>query len=254
MARHKILRAITPRFVWPSRIMRRPIRRATAGRVMAGPFAGLRYVEEAVGASYLPKLLGTYEMELHEAIEAIVAAQPRRVVDVGAAEGYYAVGLAKRMPGTTVVSFEQNPTGRELHRRLVELNGVAAQSDIRGECTPETLAQCLAEAEEPVAIICDVEGYEGVLMDPEAIPALRRATILIELHDVFQPGLSELLRKRFEASHDISDIVTRPRRLADYPFEAWWQRVLPHEYALYPLDELRPGPMRWFWMRPRQTG
>ena len=39
---------------------------------MTGPSAGLHYVEAAVGASYLPKLLGTYEKELVDQIEAIV--------------------------------------------------------------------------------------------------------------------------------------------------------------------------------------
>ena len=183
MPGHKALKSYLPEFVWPRSVMRGPILRATEGRTISGPFAGLDYVEGAVGSCYLPKLIGTYEMELTDQVEAIVALQPRRLIDIGAAEGYYAVGFAKRIPGCTVVSFEMNPIGRELHRKLAELNGVAARNDIRGECTPEVLAQCLAESSEPALIQCDVEAYEGVLLDPEAVPALRRATILVEVHD-----------------------------------------------------------------------
>ena len=82
------------------------VRRATGDVVAAGPFAGMRYVRGAVGSVLPPKLLGLYERELHTAIARIVAAAPDEVVDAGAAEGYYAVGLARALPRCRVTAFE----------------------------------------------------------------------------------------------------------------------------------------------------
>lgn len=66
--------------------------------VRRGPFAGLRYPShDAVGSSLWPKLLGSYEAELAPTFEALCATPYRTVVDVGAAEGYYAVGLGLRL-------------------------------------------------------------------------------------------------------------------------------------------------------------
>src|SRR5437764_15485146 len=44
----------------------------TGGRVIAGPFAGLMYVDSARGSSIGPKLLGTYELELRQIVEEII--------------------------------------------------------------------------------------------------------------------------------------------------------------------------------------
>ena len=69
------------------------------GVVRHGPFAGLQYPElTAVGSALYPKLLGSYQREIQGWIEEICAAGYSEIVDVGFAEGYYAVGLARRLP------------------------------------------------------------------------------------------------------------------------------------------------------------
>jgi hypothetical protein len=40
----------------------------TGGTIIAGPFAGMRYIREATGSAFGPKLLGTYEKEISEPI------------------------------------------------------------------------------------------------------------------------------------------------------------------------------------------
>src|SRR5262245_41340678 len=71
--------------------------------VQRGPFAGMVYPDHAaVGSTLYPKLLGSYERELHQTVDDIVRLGYDTVVDIGAAEGYYAVGLAMKMPGTQV--------------------------------------------------------------------------------------------------------------------------------------------------------
>src|SRR3954471_21407829 len=61
--------------------------------VLNGPFAGLVYPSvDASLASLFAKLLGSYEREIHPVVEKICTAEYTDIVNVGCAEGYYAVG------------------------------------------------------------------------------------------------------------------------------------------------------------------
>jgi len=143
----------------------------TGGRVLRGPFQGLQYVRSDLicGAC---KLLGTYERELSGAIERIIAKGFATVINIGAGEGYYSVGLAMRMPGTRVVCYELQDHCQDYIRRMAEINGVGERVEIHGYCDPSCLAERLAAAEEPIAVICDVEGCEYELLDPVSMPRL----------------------------------------------------------------------------------
>ena len=88
----------------------------------------------AVGSAYIPKLLGIYERELHPIVERACTLGFRQIVDIGAAEGYYAVGMALRNPSTRVVAFEADEHGRTLLRRMAGTNGVTGQVEIAGRC------------------------------------------------------------------------------------------------------------------------
>ena len=155
--------------------------------VVQGPFRGMRYISVAYCSEVLPKLLGTYECELDPAIEAICRAGCDRIVDIGAAEGYYAVGMALRNPEATIIGFEMNPTARFYLRRLSRCNGVEDRIQIEGTCDTESLREALEDARLP-AVICDCEGAEDGLLRPDRVESLRRALILVETHDGMETG------------------------------------------------------------------
>src|SRR5215216_3563254 len=91
--------------------------------VSGGPFAGLQYPDTSAH-SLVPKLLGIYERELHGAVEDAIRARPATIVNVGAADGYYAVGLARRCPEARSVAYEADPQQRDLLSRVAARNGV----------------------------------------------------------------------------------------------------------------------------------
>src|SRR5271170_382684 len=67
--------------------------------VRNGPFAGMRYARPLPeGSIFFPKLLGSYEAELQAHFERVIGTDYSAIVDVGCADGYFAVGLAMRMP------------------------------------------------------------------------------------------------------------------------------------------------------------
>jgi len=212
-------------------------------RVLGGPFEGMVYIEEAVGSCLLPKVAGSYEQETAPVIEDAIASRPDVVIDVGAAEGYYAVGLARRLPQATVYAFDIDPHATRLCRRLAELNGVSERVVTAGACTVEALQALLVPG---ALVICDCEGFEDELLDPRRVPALERTKILVELHDHLRPGLSMRISERFALTHRARMIPSVPR---DGSSALRLDLPSPEDRALA-VNEFRPAPQQWAWLVP----
>ena len=63
--------------------------------IINGPFKGMKYISESVGSCHMPKILGIYENEIYPILLNFLS-NSDLFVDIGAAEGYYAVGCAKK--------------------------------------------------------------------------------------------------------------------------------------------------------------
>lgn len=214
--------------------------------VRHGPLEGLSYLPglEATSGDLVAKLLGAYEAELHPTLERWIASGATRVLDVGSAEGYYAVGLAYAMPEAAVYAYDIDPDARARCAQLAALNGVMARVVIRGECTPESLNE---HPESDVLLLSDCEGYERVLLDPAATDRLARWSILVELHEFLDLGITDVLDARFRSTHDIELIEGVLRDGAAYPELA----EVPDRERRALLSENRPGAMRWMALTPR---
>jgi hypothetical protein len=198
-------------------------------RVVSGPFAGMRYEARASGSALLPKLAGTYELEIHEAIERAIAQQPDVVVDVGAAEGYYAVGLARRLPHARTIAFESRRSARYLCGRLAAAN--SAEATVKGPAGSGDLEAALAGSHRPF-VLCDIDGGEHALMDPDRVRGLSSALMIVETHDHRVPGVTARLQARFASTHEVAYHESRPRDPAKLP-------DLSADDALRVLDERR---------------
>jgi len=214
-------------------------------RVLRGPFTGMNYLEglEPTVGDLIAKLTGIYEQELHGAVAEWIEAGFEHVIDVGSAEGYYAVGFAVKMPATTVHAFDINPSQRERCGAMAELNGVGDRVRLGGECSPASFE---AFPEQGVALLSDCEGAELMLLDPQLAPRLRGWPILVELHDFIDPTITETICERFRETHEIELIDSEPRQdsvPAELEFATARQRAV--------LLSERPVGMRWAHMRPR---
>jgi hypothetical protein len=230
-----------------ARPTRRFVRRHGA-RVQAGPFAGMTYPGSAVGRAELlvAKLLGSYESELHEPLSELAHRDWEQIVDIGAADGYYVVGLARRCPRAILRAFEMNPLPARVCMELARENGVEDRVVMGGECG---LADLRALPERPSLVICDCEGCETSLLDPEAVPLLRTSTIVVEMHDAAAPGVEERLLQRFRASHAIETLGMRLRHVGDYPALAAADGIGYMDQELL-VSEFRTHPVRWAVMTP----
>lgn len=218
--------------------------------VLRGPFAGLRYppdlpAHDHISHHLIAKLVGSYEQQIYPWIEEWIAQDFDLVIDVGSAEGFYAVGLARAMPDVEVRAYDTYGQAREDCAELARANGVQDRVTIAGECTPSTLA---AVSEARVALLSDCEGYEKILLDPELAPNLRHWSIIVEQHMLQDPTIAETIARRFRETHEIEVIDYVPPD-GDGLAELEW---LTKEQIRFVLSE-RPYPMSWAMLRPRDA-
>jgi predicted O-methyltransferase YrrM len=218
-------------------------------RVQQGPFRGMRYVPAAICSHLGPKFLGTYEMELKSAIESAIQKRPCMILDVGAAEGYYAIGLAKRLQEASVTAFELTPEGRDLLQRMAQLNQVGSRIAIHGCCTTDTLIECLGKRSIDFMIM-DVEGAEIELLNAATVPLLNHTDLLVELHGA---DTAAILRTRFAATHEIRQIQSRKPSAHDV--DKLFLRGLVALLRLCKRDYLHERSINqsWFYMTPIDT-
>ena len=240
-------KALSPIFHPRLTLVRRQAMRHANGAIISGTFKGMRFDENPLS---LPIVLGTYELEIQEVFERLGDQPFSRIIDIGAAEGYYAVGVAQWKPNCTVTAFEANPMYHDSIRNLAQCNGVLPRVDIQGECNPEDL-RALGDELIGAFIIMDVEGYEKELLDPEKVPHFKSATILVEVHDCFVPGCDEAIRRRFENSHTISSFVSRERFPSEYPIKSGISKLGFMSSALvYCSSDGRTEPNGWLLLEP----
>jgi hypothetical protein len=219
-----------------------------AMQVQRGPFAGMRLPTKASwGGGYLaPKLLGSYEQELHRAIEKAVARRPDVVINVGCAEGYYAIGLARRLPRAHVYAFDISEDAQRACRIAAEENQVSDRVEVRGLCDAEQLAALCPEGVRAL-IVLDCEGAELALLDATAARQLGRADLIVELHDFVDRRITPTLMERFAVTHKPS--LVREGTCAPMEHPAL-QPLGSFDRALLSC-EFRPETMQWMvaWSR-----
>jgi hypothetical protein len=207
----------------------------------------MRYVSPRLAGTLGPKLFGTYERQLHPFVEELIALEPAHVIVLGSAEGYYAVGLLMRLLNARLTAFEAQKRSREALHELARLNGVDGRLTIRGLADTESLASALIGSEHSV-VICDIEGAEDHVLNPTAVTALQSCDILVELHDLYVPGVSRLIRQRFSSSHTIQEAYSNQ---GPPPPPSYASGMSPAQFASL-TDERRKEVMTFFWMKCRR--
>lgn len=229
------------------------VRWNAANEVLSGPFAGTKLSLSPLSRRHLLSyLLGTQELELWGVIERILARGYANILNIGAADGYYAVGFARRLPDASITAFEALAEYHPALEYAARLNGVADRLTLRGLCDSASLKRELGGARGPTLIFADIEGAEADLLDPETVDELCRADMLVETHDDLRRGCTELLIRRFEQTHDIERICSRPRALTNFP-----SRQLPALAKCMPatavelMSERRRGTQEWLYLQVR---
>jgi hypothetical protein len=218
--------------------------------VKNGPFKGMKYPAfTSFGSSIFPKVIGSYECELHPLLEQIATRKYTTIFDVGSAEGYYAVGLALRHPGTPVYAYDVNELANEACREMAQLNGVGQQVRVESWCSAEIMAGFDFGARG--LIICDCEGFEKDLFNQQNLVNLRTCELLIETHDFVDINISDYLKELFGTTHHITSISSLDDIVKARTYQFPELRALSLEQKKNIVAENRPAIMEWLYLEPK---
>jgi hypothetical protein len=220
--------------------------------VMQGLFAGMRMCDRVSrgDGDISPKLLGTYEEELHPFLDRFRARPYNAIVDVGCAEGYYVIGCARLFPGIPVFAFDSNPLALEVCSENALLNGLADRVVTAEHCGPDTLA-LLGQSHPRTLAIVDCEGYEKTLFATEdAVSGCVAMDLIIECHDKFEPNVTPYLVSRLIASHRIEFVYASGRNPNLFPFLS----DLSDYDRWMAVCEFRPWLMHWLVCESKLVG
>jgi len=217
--------------------------------VLSGPFKGMRYGDFSYNSALIPKLLGTYEADLHGWVGEALGAGYDAVINIGCAEGYYAVGFAYANPGIDVVAFDTSSVALDMMSKLAALNGLQDRVRVADARTPAELESLLRRYRRPLLLV-DIEGAEDELLDIRRAPSLESADMIIETHDGYNFGVTRRLMERFWPTHRFE--ITGGREAEDQPLPAIVrERIADPAMVRQLMTESRGLPELWLRFRAR---
>ena len=213
--------------------------------VKNGFFKGMKYPSfDSVCSTIFPKIIGSYEAELKDTIQQIIQNNYNVIIDVGCAEGYYAVGLAMQS-NATVLAYDTDANARKLCLEMATLNSVQDKIQIKETFTIDDIKNL--DSTKKTVIICDCEGFEKYLFTAESVPLLKNTDVLIETHDFIDLTISSTIADLFKSTHNIQTIASLDDNLKAklYQYKEAEQQDIYTKKELF--AEVRPCTMEWIW-------
>lgn len=215
-----------------------------------GPFKGLKLVEDAHwgSADLGGMILGLYEQEILNELSSL-GGKRRTFIDLGAADGYYGLGVLVGDLFEKSYCFEITEKGREVIARNAALNGLQDRVVILGEARPDFFGEIAAEDLNDALLLVDIEGAEFDIINAETFRAFAKSTVIIEVHEWYpdiQQKLERLLHQA-AATHTARRFSTGARDLS--PFAEL--KVINDSERWLLCSEGRPYLMSWYRFDPR---
>ena len=103
-------------------------------------------------------------------------------MNVGCAEGYYAVGMARLMPQSLFLAYDINPKAVEYCKQLAKKNQVEERVKLGSNFSIGDLSHLDPKT---TLVIVDIEGAEDELLGTSNIPYLKEFDLIVESHARF---------------------------------------------------------------------
>jgi len=253
-SKNKFLGAIITHVVYYLRLQRGQIKDSLHMKIFRdlivqnGPFKGMKYPRNPAASHPFPQLLGSYEKEIQTAIEEICSKKYTEIINVGCAIGYYAVGLARRIPTAKVFAYDINEESLRLCKEMAQINNVSEKLITGSFCDSNTLSSI--PLTKKALVFSDCEGYEKKLFTKKTVELFSCHDLLIEIHDFVDIEISAYIQKLFRKTHKIKvfQAISDIEKAQQYSYKELEGLDLATRRTL--LAELRPPAIKWFYMKP----
>ncbi|HGO6074593.1 TPA: hypothetical protein ACK3Q6_004444 [Burkholderia cepacia] len=237
-------------------ILTRRLMHLSGGVILHGPLAGFNLGTLATWreADNAPKLLGFYEQEVCGLL-AHIASTRDVFVDLGGADGYYAVGLIAQNFYRESHCFELEEQSRANIAHNATINGVSDRVHVYGAATPAFATELASRGVDfsRAAVLIDIEGGEFDVLTDECLHQLRHAHVIVEIHDFMRsdgkdrlPELLDRVRPIFNV-HALRTGARDPSQIPELA-QGWTDT---DRWLL--CSESRATLMTWLYLQPKET-
>ena len=184
--------------------------------VQEGPFKGMIISEDQFWGpgDKASKILGLYEKEIQNLLNHIQEKNNfPTFIDIGGADGFFAVGSVKNNLFKNCEVFEISKRGRQSIEESAIKNNVADLISIKSEANEKTLSSI--ENINNSVILCDIEGGEYDLFSENLIKNMHPSNVIIEIHKNPDISLKEF-EDKFKNLFSINKITQGPRSLKGF--------------------------------------
>lgn len=188
------------------------VARAANYTVRHGPFKGLLLNEkEWWGCDLGTKCMGLYEQQ-NQILLSQLSVDNHTFIDLGGADGYFALGALINQMFERSIVFEQSEIGQQSIKSAALKNGLTDKITIHGEANEMSLKK-LAESLDlsQCVFLIDIEGGEYDLLSHDVLMALRQCNIIVEMHGNTTERSKLNLFRNAITTHEVIPIETGPR-------------------------------------------
>lgn len=222
------------------------------GVIQNGPFTGMLVQKNSTWKySHVGQMiLGVYESIVLEALFSDRFLDRNYFVDIGAADGYYPIGLTKSGRISQAFAFEISPESRKSIIENATRNGVIEKIDVQSLADYKTIKQLSEKIDFKKSIfLIDIEGAEFELLSREMLSLIRDSVIIIEIHNWIE-GFLEKYRYFLRNAAEYFSIEVIPYKSVDMKkLEAISD--FPDDNRFILLSEGRPCLMRYLLLTPK---
>ena len=219
--------------------------------VAYGPFKGMKLPKDVWWAKNdcITQMLGIYEEHVLRRLISFSKLGAKRFIDVGAADGYFAVGLAYSKIYAEIHAFEIAQKGRERIRENAKMNSCEGSVHIFGEASFATMEELVGRGPKS-AILIDIEGAEYEFLDDKMLNLFSHSFVICELHpwriengEKLQADLFTRAEEKFRVEIIVREYYT-PNLFPEL-------NELSDEERLITVGEGRERNMQWLVLSPK---
>mgnify|MGYP001164133022 FL=1 len=184
--------------------------------VQQGPFKGMQINDDQFWGEgdKSSKILGIYEKEIQDLMVEIQEENKYSTfIDIGGADGYFAVGSLVNDLFNECHVFEVSKKGRNSLKSNASKNNLNEGIKIHGKATREELLKI--KNLKNSLILCDIEGGEYELFEEKLVSEIHPSNIIIEIHNDNKFSL-EKFRKIFSDLYVLNKIFQKPRSIRQF--------------------------------------